>query len=48
MNDGIYVFCSLPSGHDLPWEDVLATFREEEGLSIILERSLADRYQLSH
>lgn len=47
LNDGVYVFCSVPPGLDLPWEKVLATFREREGLGIILERSLADRYQLS-
>ena len=42
---GEYVFCSLPEARrgeadNLP---VLATFREEEGLSLVLERSLARR-----
>ena len=38
-----YVFCTLPEGRR--WEaaelPALATFREQEGLSLVLERSLA-------
>ena len=43
LRDGDYVFCSVDGGlvehADL---DPLASFREEEGLSLILERSVAE------
>lgn len=48
LNEGIYVFCSVHPGHNLPPENILATFREREGLSIILNQSVADRYHLSY
>ena len=48
LNDGVYVFCSVPPGYDVSSEEVLAYFREKEGLSLILERSSAERRQLAY
>jgi hypothetical protein len=38
---GVYVFASLPHGTDVAALNPLATFREAEGLSVIVEESAA-------
>ncbi len=38
-----YVFCTLPERNLAPEFPALATFQEEEGLSVVLERSGAQR-----
>lgn len=40
-NGGIYVYCSLPADADLAGFEVLATFREREGLSVIANEGVA-------
>lgn len=39
LNDGIYVFMSVPADHDIEPLRPIATFKEEEGLSVIVEES---------
>jgi hypothetical protein len=39
LNDGVYVFVSVPKGTDLGSLDPIATFREDEGMSMIVEES---------
>lgn len=38
LHDGVYVFASLPPGTPLPDVEPLATFREPEGLSLVLRQ----------
>jgi hypothetical protein len=40
-NPGIYVYCQLPLDADLSGLPVVATFREREGLTVILEETEA-------
>lgn len=43
LNDGEYVFCSIRDGH-LPTDcEVIGSFREQEGLTVILERKQAEK-----
>jgi hypothetical protein len=43
LNDGEYVFCTLRDGH-LPRDcEVIGSFREQEGLTVILERGQAEK-----
>ncbi|VVN99014.1 ACT domain-containing protein [Pseudomonas fluorescens] len=43
LNDGEYVFCSIRDGH-LPKDcDVIGSFREQEGLTVILGRGQAEK-----
>lgn len=43
LNDGEYVFCTIRDGH-LPKDcEVIGTFREQEGLTVILERGQAEK-----
>ena len=48
MNTGAYVFCTVPDEADLNNEDFLATFKENEGLSVVLEKETADRLNLTY
>lgn len=41
LNDGVYVFLSLPPGANIGELDPIATFREDEGLSVVVEESHA-------
>jgi len=41
LNDGVYVFLSVPHDADITSFDPIATFREDEGLTIIAEESQA-------
>lgn len=41
LNPGTYVFASVPSGSDVAWLAPLATFREPEGLSVVVEEAAA-------
>lgn len=48
--EGEYVFASVTDEvfHRLPACDVLATFREAEGVSVLLRRDIARQYQLAY
>src|SRR3954469_17075707 len=41
LNPGVYVFASLPHGTDVAALQPLATFREAEGLSVVVEQGVA-------
>lgn len=41
LHPGVYVFVSLPPGEPMPAVEPLATFREKEGLSLILPEQTA-------
>lgn len=46
LNDGEYVFCSLPDRSLLQDCEVLGSFRERESLTVILARQQAERLGL--
>lgn len=48
LNDGEYVFCQVPDATLLKDEEVLGSFREQEGLTAILERGRADALGLEY
>ncbi len=43
LNEGVYVFTKLAPGGDLSGLDPVATFREAEGLTLVLEESAVER-----
>ncbi|WP_017475731.1 ACT domain-containing protein [Pseudomonas sp. PAMC 26793] len=47
LNDGDYVFCTLADGHTPEGCDVIGSFREQEGLTLIVERQQAERAGLA-
>jgi len=48
LNPGEYVFCTEPPGAAVPAEAVLGSFREAEGLTLILPRTAADAQGLQY
>ena len=50
LNEGEYVFCALSSMGSLNPDDIIGTFREEEGWTVILNKTLADElnYEYSY
>ena len=49
MQDGIFVFCSLPEGNDIPAALApVLIFREREGTALIVRREEAERAELPY
>ena len=48
LQAGDYVFCTLPSPHNIDLQKTVCSFKEEEGITVIIEKDLADRQQLSY
>ncbi len=46
LNEGVYAFASLPAGADLRGLEPLATFQEDEGLTVVLKEGAALTRQL--
>ena len=46
LNEGVYAFASLPAGADLRGLEPLATFQEDEGLTVVLKEGAALARQL--
>lgn len=47
LNDGDYVFCTLPDHHVPSGIDVIGSFREQEGLTLIVAREHAEKAGLA-
>ncbi len=47
LNDGDYVFCTLPDARIPPGCEVIGSFREQEGLTLIVERQQAEQAGLA-
>ena len=48
LNEGEYVFCSVGDIGLADLKDTIGTFREKEGISVILKRSKADELHLKY
>lgn len=48
LNEGDYVFCIVGNDFNLSAARVIYHFREKEGITIILEKSIADSLQLTY
>jgi len=48
LQEGEYVFCTVPDNQAIDIKDILGSFREEEGITLVLSRETADRLQLSY
>ncbi|SFD21824.1 hypothetical protein SAMN05518672_1011098 [Chitinophaga sp. CF118] len=48
LNEGDYVFCTINDDTDIDLKNVICTFREKEGLTVIIKQELADRLDLSY
>jgi hypothetical protein len=48
LNDGEFVFCSLPDPTVIKLADAICIFREEEGTTVILPKKIADERHLNY
>ncbi len=48
LNDGNFVFCTVKDIAQLNLNDILLFFKEEEGVTIIVEQTIADNLQLDY
>ena len=48
LNEGEYVFCTVPPDTEVDKSKIIGLFREKEGLTIILEKQLADSLGLQY
>ncbi|MEN5035334.1 ACT domain-containing protein [Pseudomonas sp. TWI929] len=48
LNEGDYVFCTTQSLQALTDEEIVGSFREQEGLTVILKRERADALGLKY
>ncbi|SDH21483.1 ACT domain-containing protein [Chitinophaga filiformis] len=48
LQEGEYVFCTVSNPGQIDLQDVIGTFREKEGTTLILSRKTADRLQLPY
>jgi hypothetical protein len=48
LNNGDYVFCTVENIHNIPTDQILAFFREQEGITIIIKKELADNLGLAY
>jgi hypothetical protein len=48
LNEGEYVFCIVKSLSDIDLSEVIGLFREEEGITVILKKEIADRLNLNY
>ncbi|AGH37364.1 ACT domain-containing protein [Bibersteinia trehalosi] len=46
LNDGVYYFATLNHDDDLPLAKIIATIREEEGLSVVINEETVAEYGL--
>ncbi|MEO5581930.1 MAG: ACT domain-containing protein [Saprospiraceae bacterium] len=48
LHEGIFVFSSMDDSVTIPASDILMSFKETEGTTIILKKGLADYHQLEY
>lgn len=48
LNDGEYVYCTLPGIQQFDSESILFSFREKESITIVVAKEFADKNQLEY
>jgi hypothetical protein len=48
LNEGDYVFCTRKDMKELDFNDVIFTFKEQEGITIVLKQEIADKLRLEY
>ena len=48
LNPGQYVYCTAPAAVSIPADMILGSFREAEGLTLIMPREAADAHGLAY
>ena len=48
LNEGVYVFCSVPALTGIDINEIIASFKEIEGTTVILKKQIADDLKLPY
>ena len=48
LHDGEYVFCHVPDQYPVSLHDIISYFKEGEGITIILSKTIADQFKLPY
>jgi len=48
LNDGDYVFCTIPGLTNIDINKIVAAFKEAEGITLILKKETADKFKLNY
>lgn len=48
LNEGDYVYCTVPTTNSVDTADILGFFKEKEGLTVILKKEVADQLHLEY
>lgn len=48
LNKGDYVFCTLKNVEQVDFNDILFFFKEEEGITVVVAKEIADKTQLDY
>ena len=48
LNNGEYVFCTVENPDGIDQAEIIGSFREEEGLTLILDKMTADKLNLAY
>jgi hypothetical protein len=48
LNEGEYVFCTINASQTIDQTIIIGSFKEKEGLTLILEKSVADNLKLNY
>jgi len=48
LNSGTFVFCSTKTSNIIPFNKIIASIKEAEGTTLILEQKVADDYSLKY
>jgi uncharacterized protein len=48
LQEGEYVFCTVKGKLNIDLRDILGSFKEEEGITIVVDKQVADEMKLSY
>ncbi len=48
LNEGDYVFCTIPASQAIDTSKIIGSFKEAEGLTVILNKDVADSLNLNY
>ncbi len=48
LNEGEFVFCTVADTGNIKSQNIIFTFKEKEGITLVLQKDIADQLQLSY
>ena len=48
LNEGDYVYCTVPAANSVDTANIIGLFKEKEGFTVILKKEVADQFRLEY